>query len=82
MVLVLVVETGMGMALVREIEIKDDCHVPCQTWTSHAYPDPQGSPMKLSPFHLHNFLDLSRAFLKVPCEQLRSSNSLAPRLST
>jgi hypothetical protein len=30
---VLEVEMGMDMALVRGIELKDDCHVQCQTRT-------------------------------------------------
>lgn len=30
---VLEVEMGMDMALVREIEMNDDCHVQCQTRT-------------------------------------------------
>lgn len=36
MVLVLMVEMGMDMVLVREIEMKDDRHVRCQIWASHA----------------------------------------------
>ena len=33
MVLVLAVEMGMGMVLVREIEMEDDCHVQSETRT-------------------------------------------------
>jgi hypothetical protein len=36
MVLVLVVEMGMDMALVREIEMKDGSHVQHEAWISHA----------------------------------------------
>ena len=64
MALVLMVEMGMGMVLVREIEMKDDCHVQYEAWTRHMRCSrPQGSPMELAPFHLHVFFDYNQAFL-------------------
>jgi hypothetical protein len=67
MVLVLVVEMGMDMALVREIEMRDDCHVQHEARTSHALllKIHQGSSL---PFTCTPFLILAEPFL--PCKQL------------